>query len=288
MRLNSLARFRRNKKLRKVLAVLLAITVGFIVAAEGRFAFMRIGNIRVVPPQALPQYAVWGTLSPMQEYFWPDFWFSKGDYEGLLEAYYPVNVHTEIEGWGRFKLEAQPLVPIYKVYWGGKFWYLSEDGKLWSSSLPENKILAEHRAESLPTLAWGADRATPIDISSASGNVFISSLPVNKIKGWYDMAEKLEWTKNVKFIQAGMREGSPVVRIIFYTAGGANGAQLVLPDDPKRWYETGSAVKKLYGGISNLPADLMIDCTYRGKILIRNLKKDAGQMMPEDGKNKKK
>lgn len=280
MRLNSLGRFRRRRRLKKILLVLCALLVGFLIAAEGRFAIMRIGDITISPPNILPQYAVWGTITPEQERFWPFFWLAKGDYEKLIESYYPADVELTLHGWGKFGLAVSPLVPLCKVYWGGKFWYLSGEGKLWLSSLPENKILAEHLAESLPVLTWGADRATPIDITQVDGNVFDSSLPIPLIRSWYRMAEELGWSKSVKFIQAGVKEGTPVVRVIFYTAGNENGAQLLLPNEAMRWPETGLAVKKLYGGISNLPPDIFIDGTYKGKILIRNLKQDKKDVPP--------
>ncbi|MDO4560237.1 MAG: hypothetical protein Q4C86_04735 [bacterium] len=280
MKLNSLGRFRRRRRLKKILLALCALLVGFLIAAESRFAFMRVGDVTISPPHILPQYAVWGTITPEQERFWPSFWLAKGDYEKLIEAYYPADVTLALRGWGKFSLAVSPLIPLYKVYWGGKFWYLSGEGKLWLSSLPENKILAEHSAESLPVLAWGADRATPIDIAQADGNVFGSSLPLPLIRSWYRMAEELGWSKSVKFIQAGVKEGTPVVRVIFYTAGNENGAQLLLPNEAERWPETGLAVKKLYGGISNLPPDIFIDGTYKGKILIRNLKQDKKEAPP--------
>ena len=272
MKLNSVGRFRRRKRLRKILLVLGALIIGFLIAAESRFAFLRIGDIRLEPAHVLPQYAVWGTLTPDQERFWPALWLAKGDYERLIEAFYPVAVDLDLRGWGRFGLTVTPLVPIYKVYWGSKFWYLSGSGKLWLSSLPENKILAEHTAENMPVLTWGADRATPIDISKVEGNIYESSFPIPLIKSWYRMAEELGWIKYVKFLQAEVKEGTPVVRVIFYTAGNENGAQLLLPNEADKWAETGLAVKKLYGGISNLPPDVFIDGTYKGKILIRNLK----------------
>ena len=289
MKLNSLGRFRRRRRLRKILLVLCALLVGFMIAAESRFAFMRIGDIRLEPANILPQYAVWGVITPDQERFWPSFWFAKGDYVRLLEAYYPVDVSLELRGWGKFHLNVAPLIPIYKVYWGGKFWYLSAEGKLWLSSLPENKILAEHTAEGLPVLTWGADRATPIDISQVEGNIHESSLPIPLIKSWYRMTKELGWDKYVKFIQAGVKEGTPVVRVIFYTAGNENGAQLLLPNEADRWAETGLAVKKLYGGISNLPPDVFIDGTYKGKILIRNLIDDKkGEIKTKAQETKKK
>ena len=271
MKLNSLERFRRRRRLRKILLLLAALFVGFLIAAEGRYAVMRVSDIAVLPPDALPQRAVWGVLTPKQERFWPALLASKKDYEGLIENYYPAEVKLKLRGWGRFRLVVQPLVPSFKVFWGGRYWYLSGDGKLWLSSLEYNSMLDEHDAESKPVLTWGTDRATPIDMAEVKGNILSSSIPIKLIKSWYSMAEELGWGKSVKFIQAGVKEGAPIVRVIFYTAGNKNGAQLLLPNEAEKWAETGLAVRKLYGGIANLPPDVYIDGTYKGKILIRNL-----------------
>ena len=199
-----------------------------------------------------------------------------------------MKVAVRITGWGRFNITVEPLIPLFKVYWAGKFWYLADDGRLWSSSLKGNTQLGANKAESLPVLSWGADRTTPINISEASGNVYASSLPVNKIKSWYNSVEKLAWAKNVKFVQAGESEGSPVVRLIFYAGNGANGAQLLLPEEAGKWLKTGAALKKLYGGIYNLPADLYIDGTYRDKILIRNLKQPENPLSEDKAVKPKK
>ncbi|MBQ9882388.1 MAG: hypothetical protein IJM42_07270 [Synergistes sp.] len=272
MKLNSLARFRRRRRLIKILLLAFAVFTGFLLAAEGRYAVMRLGDISVTPPGALPQHVVWGVLTTRQELFWPSLLSSKKEYEEIIENYYPADVKLKLRGWGKFRLEVKPLAPAYKVFWGGKYWYLSEEGKLWSSSLKENAMLKEHDAEKKPVLTWGTDRATPVDMGDLKGNVLSSSIPIKLIKSWYVMADELGWGRNVKFIQAGVKEGTPIVRVIFYTAGNKNGAQLLLPNEAEKWPETGLAVKKLYGGIENLPPDIYIDGTYKGKILIRNLR----------------
>ena len=75
----------------------------------------------------------------------------------------------------------------------------------------------------------------------------------------------------VKYVQAGVKEGTPVVRLILYRPGTKeNGAQLLLPDDAERWAEAVLAVRKLYGALENMPPDIFIDCTYKDKILLRN------------------
>ena len=120
-------------------------------------------------------------------------------------------------------------------------------------------------------LAWGADRATPIDMANSEGNVFNSSLPLALISRWYAQINALKLAPYVKYVQAGVKEGTPVVRLTLYRPGTKeNGAQLLLPDDAERWAEAVLAVRKLYGALENMPPDIFIDCTYKDKILLRN------------------
>ena len=265
-----------------------ALFIGFVIAAEARFAFMRVTDITLDRRGILPQYAVWGIIDPEHESFWPKLWLARKDYENVIEAYYPVDAKLSLSGWGKFTLSVEPLTPLFKVHWGDKFWYLSESGKLWLTSLPENRILSDHTAEQRPVLSWGADRSTPIDLSQVHGNIYRSSLPIPLIKNWYAMSEQLGWSKAVKFIQAGVIEDRPIVRIIFYTSGGGSGGQLLLPNESDNWPQTGLAVRKLYGGIANLPPDVLIDGTYKDKILIRNIKRPAEAAASDDKKPEEK
>ncbi|MDO5116413.1 MAG: hypothetical protein Q4D58_09985 [Synergistaceae bacterium] len=266
-----MGRFRRRKRLKRLAFILVALLIGFAVAAESRFALSRVADIVQEPAGILPHRAVWGTITPEQERFWPAFWLARAEYISRIEDYYPVTARLSVRGWGKFHLAVRPLAPLYKVHWGGKFWYLSEEGRLWSSTLPENSLLREHAAEKKPVLSWSADRTTPINLAGAEGNVFESSLPLPLIKKWYTRVETYGWSANAKFIQAGVREGTPIIRLILRSADGGNGGEVLLPDDPEQWTEALLAVKKLYGEIANIPPDIFIDCTYKGKILIRNL-----------------
>lgn len=271
MKSNSLGRFRRRRRLKKFLIILCALAAGLLAAAEARFAVSRVSLIEQDPLDALPQYVVWGTIPSERERFWPSFWLHRREYKELIEAYYPVEIDVSLKGWGKFLVGVRPLVPVYRVYWGGRFWYLSAEGKLWLASLAENRLIDRGGADKLPVLAWSSDRATPIDMAGSEGNVFHSSLPIALISRWYSQLGALKLTPYVRYVQAGVKEGTPVVRLILYRPGTKdNGAQVLLPDDAGRWAESVLAVRKLYGAPENMPPDIFIDCTYKDKILLRN------------------
>ena len=290
MRSNSLARFRHNKKRGKKLLVFFVLLFGVLFAAEARFAVMRVGVVETQPAHILPQNVVLGIIPMWQERFWPSLWYEREKYQKLVEKFYPVKAELKITGWGKFCLNASPLEPEYKVYWGEKFWYLSRDGKMWLSSLAENSVLNSHKSDERPLLSWASDRATPIDMSDKSksgGNIFASQVPLTLIDSWYEAVGRLGWTHAVKYIEAGVNEGKPVVRIVFLNAKSGNGAEFMLPNEAELWAKPALAVKKLYGGVGNIPEDVFIDGTFGKKILVKKNNRVGGAVSESKEKQKK-
>lgn len=270
MKLNFWAISRRTKKRLKVLLLTLSLAGGILAAAEGRYAIFRLYGIDIDPGGILSEQVVWGTIKPDHEKIWMLFWISKDEYCTNIKSYYPVNLRMELSGWGRFRLEVLPLEPAFRMYWGGKFWYVAADGRTWLSLLKENTFISSEKADDLPLLSWSTDRPTPLDLSGNHGNVFFSSLPIDKIFLWYDNLNALGWSKKVKFIQAGSRNGKDVVRLIFYDQDGGNGVNIMFLDDPEEWQTAGLAIKKIYPDISKISSNVFIDTTYKGKILVKN------------------
>ena len=96
MKSNSLGRFRRRRKLKKILLILCALAAGLLAAAEARFAVSRVSLIEQHPANALPQYVLWGTIPSERERFWPSFWLHRKEYKDLIEAYYPVEIDVSL------------------------------------------------------------------------------------------------------------------------------------------------------------------------------------------------
>jgi hypothetical protein len=270
MKLNFWAVSKRTKKRLKLFFVIMSLAGGMLAAAEARYAVLRLYGIEIDPRGILSEQVVWGTVKPSQEKVWILFWLSKEEYCRNIEAYYPVNLRMELSGWGKFRLEVLPLEAAFRMYWGGRFWYVSADGRMWLSSLRESSFTSSEKADALPMLSWSTDRETPADLSDGHGNVFHSSLPLQKIKLWHENLKALGWSERVKFIQAGFREGNNVVRLIFYGPDGGNGANIMLPDDPGEWQTSGLAIKKIYPDLSKISPDVLIDATYKDKILVKN------------------
>ena len=270
MKLNFWAVSKRTRKRLKLFLVIMSLSCGILAAVEARYAFLRLHDIEADPGGIISQQAIWGTIKPSQEKVWILFWLSKEEYCRNIEAYYPVNLRMGLSGWGKFRLEVLPLEAAFRMYWGGRYWYVSADGRMWLSSLRESSFTSTEKADELPLLTWSTDRETPADLSGEHGNVFRSSLPLEKIMLWHENLKALGWSKNVKYIQAGFREGNYVVRLILYGPDGENGANIMLPDDPKEWQTTGLAIKKIYPEVSAISPGIFIDATYKDKILVKN------------------
>jgi hypothetical protein len=262
---------KKTRRKVKIYVILAAFAAGVLVAAESRYVIFRLQDIETSPQNILPQHALWGTLSRIQERFWPFFWLSSRSYAELIERYYPVEIKLHISGWGRFKAEVTRLEPAFTMYWKDKVWFVSAGGKVWPAYIEEDEFTAQKKAKERPVLSWGKERTTPIDISIDSGNVFPSSLPIQRIMQWYEMLDVVGWSSGVRSLQAGVKEGQPVVRLVFYnTESGKDGASVLLADDPKKWGTALLAIKKIYNDPLKIPSGIFIDTTYEGKILVKN------------------
>jgi hypothetical protein len=261
---------KKTKARIKFFLILIAIAAGMLAALESRFAILRVRDIKVDAANILPHSAVWGTIPPGQENFWPSFWTHEKEYTSLIEDYYPVNVDFSCCGWGKFKLGIKPAEPVLKVFWGGKYWYAAADGRIWLTTLKENEYINSSQTMTRPVLTWGSDRMTPVNFSKVHGNIFVSSLPMTHIKQWYDNMRALGWSAKIKYVQAGVNEGQPVVRLIFSDGKDGTAANILFPDDPSVWLEAGIAINKLYPDLQKVSPNIFIDTTYKGKILVKN------------------
>lgn len=270
MRFVSLAVSRKTKRRAKLLLVLCAVLFGFLLAAEGRYATFRLQNIELTAPGLVSEKALWAVIKPEESRFWPLFWARSASCESLLETYYPIRAKISLRGWGRFRFEAEPLAPAFKMVWDGRFWYVAEDGRTWLATLPDNRYIATGTCDERPLLTWGKNRTTPIDFSASRGNIHVSSLPVSRILGWYKNVDSIGWRRFVRSVQAGEREGMPVVRLVFDDGAGGAGANILFVDDPKQWYEAELAVMKLFPDMGKISPKVFIDTTYKGKILVKN------------------
>ena len=270
MKSDSLGTFKRKTYRRiKLWMIILTLFAGILTAAESRYLIFRIYNITIEPQNILSENVLWGTLKPLEEKIWPLYWIRSKSHEKFISDYYPINLNISLCGWGKFKVKCVPLEPKFKMFWGGKYWSVTNESRVWLTTLKENKYVSSSNAESIPVLSWSSDRKLPIDLSNKKGNVMDSNLPIERIEEWYNNIRTLDWIESIKYIQAEVRGDAPVVQV-FFNEIGTKGVSILFSDNPADWYEPVLAVKKIYPNISTLSKDIFIDTTYKDKILVKN------------------
>ena len=256
----------------KLLLVILVLIMGIFVAAEARYAIFRLEKLESGEPLIIDSKILWGTVSTNEERFWPLYYLNKTRHAKELERYFPVEAEIEFDSWGHFRVKITKLTPEIKMYWGNKYWYISDSGKAWLASLKENENLNRELAENRPLLVWSSDRQLPIGLSSGNGNIMQTSLSVSGIREWYRNISVLGWEKDIRYIVALVKEQKPVVTLFFKNKNGGPGAQVMLVDSPDKWIEYGMAVQQIHRDMTLLSPDIFIDTTYENKILIKNIK----------------
>lgn len=260
-----------NGRFLKFFFVLLAVVAGMLAASEERYKTLRISGIEADPLiVSVMAENIWDRIPREAERFWPLLWTSKRAYEESIEKAHPVRAELLLKGWGKYKLEAEFLQPQFRLYWESNHWYVSPEGKIWNTALPDNKLIDLSGAQRRPTIIWYKERTMPFDVANAENSVNRSSLPVSLILEWYGSIEFLGWTVNVKSLNAERREGLNVVRLILKDGKGGDGPEILFPDDPIRWREAGMAMKTIYPDITKISPDVFIDMTYNGKIIVSN------------------
>lgn len=256
----------------KLLIVFFVFIIGVFFAAEARYAFFRLEKIESGEPAIVDSKVLWGTVSTYEERFWPLYYLNKINHAKELEKYFPVEAEIEFDSWGCFRVKITKLTPEIKMYWGNKYWYISDSGKAWLASLRENEKLNKELAENRPLLVWSSDRQLPIGLSSGSGNIMQTSLSVSNIREWYRNISVLGWEKEIKYIVALVKDKKPAVTLFFKHKKGGSGVKIMLADSPDAWIEAGMAVQQIYKDLTVVSPDIFIDTTYNNKILIKNIK----------------
>lgn len=257
---------RKGKSVIKLLLVFLAILAGALRAVEARYQTLRIAEIEADSAiTSLMTATIWAEVPRKAVDFWPLLWLSKRTYEAAIEREHPVKVDLRLKEWGRFSLKIEYLNPLFRLYWENNYWFVSSEGKMWLTKLPDNNLINLSDVLRRPVLAWGKERSTPFDIANANSGVHRSSLPVTQIEAWYNNIETLAWTEPIKSMYTGQKEGLSVVRLVF-----DNGVGVLFPDNPELWMGSGLAVQKIFPDIMKISPDIFIDTTYKDKIIVSN------------------
>lgn len=248
---------------------MLFLLAGFLYGLEQRYHLFRVADISSAPDNILRQDLVWHILPEKSLVFWPILFWKSDELRGKVEDYYPVHARLNCVGWGKFRLNIVPLEPFIRVYWSGLTWYLSGEGKIWRVSLASNALVHGVESPKRPLLVWGKEMPIPINMDRQRGDITLSSLPAHRIKSWYHELDRLGWNEKIEKITATRSEGRSVLRFEFKRQS-TKRMVVTVNDDPAGWQSISRAVSEIQKDQAAESADILIDTTYKGKLIVRS------------------
>lgn len=244
--------------------LLLSIVCGILYFVDQRYDFFRLRGLEITPGRVLPEAVIWEAVPKEAQNFWPALLFGGVEFKRKIESFYPVGVDLKVLGWGSYRIEVRPLEVMLNVSWNSRIWLLSTNGKMWFANLPANTEVRGLNLAALqkPILAWDAGLALPIDPERQGGDIYPSSLPVDKIKRWYETVEKAGWADDIYCLLSKKIDGKPVVQILFGTEGAITG-EVIVRDDTANWLSLAAAMKEIYPEAEYMkPPGMIINATY--------------------------
>jgi hypothetical protein len=242
--------------------VLFSILCGSLYFAELRYGFFRLRDLEITAGAVIPEEVIWQALPKKTERFWLSLLFGNGIFEKRVTNYFPVSIKTRIVGWGRYRVTVKPLDIFLCVSWNSKQWWLSEDGRMWQSALPAGALVNGINYPSRPILSWDSELPIPIDPEKQAGDIYPSSLPLVKIKKWYETIGKMNWKEDIYCLMAKKIDGRQVVQIVLGTEGRATG-EIVVKEDASDWLSLAAALESIYPSASGgVPQGVSINATY--------------------------
>ncbi len=198
--------------------------------------------------------------------FWP---YLLSDAEGLkefLERDMPVRVETHMESFGRFKTKIEWLNVWVKVNWRGNIWSISRDGRMW---LYENGTKNDDGIDG-PVWSFsekGNENENAVQIPFSG--VFKSPLPVETIAGFLYEFDTFKWFNSANEISFESRAGMNL--FVLKISNGSQNFELHLQPDKYPGQDVGQTVDDIFAKLIREGGSHLIDATYEGKILLREL-----------------
>jgi hypothetical protein len=237
---------------------------GFLYYAEVRYSFFRLREIEVTPGNVIPEDVIWQAFPERAASFWPLLMWGNCNFEKGITNYYPVSAKLSVTGWGKYRLTVTPLEIFLGVSWNSNMWWLSEDGRMWLANLPTMTKVRGLTYPDKPILAWDSQLPLPMDQERQTGDIYPSSLPMAKIKKWYDTIDKIEWNKDIYCLIAKRIDGRQVVQILLGDAERIIG-EIVVKEDASDWLSLAAALKiqNIYPRPSGeVPRGLSVNATF--------------------------
>ncbi|MDR3332680.1 MAG: hypothetical protein LBT08_08625 [Synergistaceae bacterium] len=243
--------------------IILCLLGGVLYSVELRYGFMRLRDVEMTPRGAVSDVVVWQSVPRNAETFWPALLVLGRKFTRGVEKFYPVELKIRLTGWGRYRVTIAPLEALLCVSWNSKLWLLSTNGRMWLANLPANAKVKGIIIPNKPILAWDQGMALPIDTEGQTGDVYPSSLPIAKIRKWYEVIERIGWNDKIYCLLAKKIDGKPVVQVLLGSEAGITG-EIILKEDTEEWPYLAAALEEKYPGSERgIPSGLIVNATYK-------------------------
>jgi hypothetical protein len=246
----------------KTKVLLISLLCGALYCAYERYDFFRLRELAITPIGILPDSTIWRSVPALAVRFWPSFFFKGREFVSKIDGYYPVELKVRPSGWGKFSVSISPLEPMLYVSWNSNMWLLSTNGRMWPANLPSNTRVKGMILPEKPILAWDSGLPMPIDPQRQKGEIYPSSLPLAKIKKWYEAVEKIGWEDDIYCILAKRIDGRPVVQMLIGSSDNIT-SEVVVKEDTSDWASIAAALYEVFPESgSRIPNGMVVNATF--------------------------
>ena len=232
---------------------------------EYRFWFT-LKNYRVEAKSQALEQRLWEVFPQRCLTFWPYLIRDSQGMKDFLERDMPVIVDTKMESLGRFKTTIEWRKAWVKVDWRGRIWCISRDGKMW---LYEPGRPSEAEAGNLVWKVPDDGGSGEVTVQAPMFGVFTSPISTEVIDSFLEEFRRCKWFEAAQEITWERRAGMDL--FVLKLARGAQKFELYLQREKYEGQDIGAVLDALFTRLINEGGSHIIDATYEGKIMLRNL-----------------
>jgi hypothetical protein len=240
-----------------------------------RFVLMSMRGFHIKVTDPVLEKRFWDIFPSQCLRFWPLFLRKSQAMKAFLERTLPVLVYTRVTGVGVFTTEIKLLSPWVLVEWRGQVWCISQEGRMWNIADKNLKITGldlprkpRWRVPFLSTEASG-------DVYSLPGGVFPSLFPIEAIEDFLTRFGSESWFKNIEEVVLDRRAGADFFNLRFVR--GRQEFTILLQKDKYRGQDLNIALEHILERLQKEGGNHLIDATYEGKVVVKNLSLGAGE-----------
>ena len=191
-----------------------------------------------------------------------------------MEKTTPVLVNTRMTGIGSFVADIKLLSPHIVIEWKGEMWCISKEGRMWN--LAEGSF--GFRELEIPVKPIWRMRVPPTIGESGQflpSGVFPSIFSTDVIDDFLKGLGNASWFGGVEEVVLDRRAGDDFFRLSYVREG--KNFTILIQRNKHEWEELNLALGHILDRLRLEDGNHLIDATYKGKIVVRNLSAGAGE-----------